>query len=66
MKILSHKMYDFYTNYKVEYKGTVYDCNYNGGLPKLNGIKLKESLRVDLANVIEDFFLSSLEKYQIQ
>jgi len=66
MKILSSKMYEFYTEYKVKYNNKLYTCNYNGGLPKLNGIKLKESLRVDLANVIEDFFLSSLDKYQIQ
>ena len=58
MKILSHKMYDFYTSYKIQYKNTIYECNYNGGLPRLNGIKLTEASRVDLYNMIEDYFLN--------
>ena len=51
-------MYDFYTSYKIQYKNTIYECNYNGGLPRLNGINLTESLRVDLHNMIEDYFLN--------
>ena len=58
MKILSHKLYDFYTEYKISYKNKIYNCNHNGGLPKLDGINLSESLRCELADIIEDYFLN--------
>tara|TARA_R100000654_G_scaffold21267_2_gene42882 strand:+ start:178 stop:360 length:183 start_codon:yes stop_codon:yes gene_type:complete len=57
MKIINSKMYEFYTEYKVQYKGKNYMCNYNGGLPKLNGINLSEKLRCELSDIIEDNFL---------
>lgn len=60
MKILSYKMHEFYTSYKIEYNGKKYLCNYNGGLPKLNGIKLDECTRVYLSDLIEEHFLSNI------
>ena len=61
-KILSHKMYDFYTNYKIEYKNNIYECNFNGGLPKLDGKRLNESLKFELSDLIEDYFLTKICK----
>ena len=55
-------MYEFYTEYKVKYKGKNYICNYNGGLPKLNGINLSEKLRCELSDIIENYFIDSLFK----
>ena len=60
MKILSHKMFEFYTTYKIQYKNNVYTCNFNGGLPKLEGINLTESLRIELNDIIEDYFLNKI------
>jgi len=63
-KILSHKLFDFYTHYKIEYKNVVYNCNFNGGYPKLGNtiggsyysITLTESDSYDLSEVIENYF----------
>ncbi len=57
-KILSHKMYDFYTYYKIKYNNKIYECNYNGGLPKLKNKRLNENQRTQLSDIIEDYFLS--------
>ena len=59
-KILTATPYDFYTHYTIAYNGKQYDCYFNGGLPKLEGTRLSESKAVDLANVIEDFFLNNI------
>ena len=58
--ILKSKQFDFYTNYKVSYNGKEYNCDFNGGLPKLDGIRLSEAKSVELSDVIEDYFLSNL------
>ena len=59
-KILSSKQYTFYTNYKIQFNSIVYECNYNGGLPKLEGKRLSESLRVELSDTIEEHFLNNI------
>ncbi len=69
-KILSHKLSDFYTHYKIEYKSVLYNCNYNGGVPRLGNtlggsyyaISLTESDSYDLSEVIEDYFLNVICK----
>ena len=69
-KILSHKLFDFYTHYKIEYKDVVYNCNFNGGYPQLGNtlggsyyaITLTESDSYDLSEVIEDYFLNVICK----
>jgi hypothetical protein len=60
MKILSSKMYEFYTEYKVKYNNKLYTCNYNGGLPKLNEMRLSEKFRFELSEIIEDYFLNNI------
>ena len=59
-KIISYLQFPFNTIYKIEYKGKNYKCNFNGGLPKLEGITLNESLRSDLADIIEYYFLNTI------
>ena len=59
-KILSSKQYMFYTNYNIQFNGIVYECNYNGGLPKLEDKRLSESLRVELFDTIEEHFLNNI------
>ena len=61
-KILSHKSFAFYTNYKIQYNNNIYQCNFNGGLPKLENKRLNESLRCELSDVIEDYFLTKICK----
>lgn len=56
-KILGSKKFDFYTNYKIYFCGNVYECNYNGGLPKLEGKRLSEADAVELSNILEEYFL---------
>ena len=51
-------MYDFYTYYKIKYNNKIYECNYNGGLPKLKNKRLNENQRTQLSDIIEDYFLS--------
>ena len=60
MEIINSKMYEFYTEYKVQYKDKNYMCNYNGGLPKLQGISLSEKIRSELKDIIEDYFFENL------
>ena len=60
MEITNSKMYEFYTEYKVQYKGKNYICNYNGGLPRLQGINLSEKLRCKLSDIIEEYFFNNL------
>jgi len=60
MEIINSKMYEFYTEYKVQYNGKNYICNYNGGLPKLQGISLSEKLRSELKDILEDYFFENL------
>ena len=59
-QILKSKQFAYYTKYTIAYNGKKYVCNFNGGLPKLEGIRLSEGKAVALANVIEDYFLSNL------
>ena len=61
-KILSHKLFDFYTHYKIKYKNVVYNCNFNGGYPRLEGVRLSESNAYELSEVIEDYFLNVICK----
>ena len=60
IRIIKSQQFQWSTDYLVEYKGKEYWCFYNGGLPKLQGIKLSETLRCDLSDIIEDYFLSNL------
>jgi hypothetical protein len=55
--IKDSKLFEFYTKYIIEYKGVDYTCNFNGGLPKLEGNILNEKLRYELGEVIEDYFI---------
>lgn len=58
MKILKQLSQDSYsTTYLVKYKGEQFVCKHNGGLPKLEGKRLSESLRCQLSDLIENYFL---------
>ena len=60
-EIVSSKMYDFYTKYIIKHNNKLYICNYNGGLPKLQGKTLTESQSYYLSETIEDYFLSYIK-----
>lgn len=60
--IKSYTKHEFYTCYKINFKGKTYVCNYNGGLPKLEGVRLSERLRCQLDDIIENFFLNVICK----
>lgn len=60
--IISHKLYEFHTIYQIEYFGKIYKCNFNGGLARLEGKRLNETLRKELTNTLEDFFIQEICK----
>ena len=61
-KIINHIQHEFYTSYSIIYKGKTYTCNYNGGIPKLDGIRLSERLYCELSDIIEEYFLDVICK----
>jgi len=61
-KIIKSQQFEFSTDYLVEYKKKQYWCFFNGGLAKLHGLRLSESLRCELSDTIEDYFLQTKTK----
>ena len=59
-KIIKSQQFNFSTDYLVEYKQKQYWCFHNGGLPKLENVRLTEKLRCELSDIIEDYFLNNL------
>lgn len=55
--IIKKQMFDWHTEYQIEYNGKTYKCIHNGGLPKLQGVTLSESKRCELDRILEHDFL---------
>ena len=61
-KIIKSEMGMYHTEYLIEYKGKIFTCIHNGGLPKLHNQYLNEKLRCELSDLLEDYFLAQVVK----